>query len=502
MLDELERVVRAEVAPILDELAKREQGARSDAGDDDDRRLRRLREKLQAIADGRGVEDMLRKVAIEAQRFSDVDMRRVLGIDLGRRHSAAEVERFVEENRRLIRSLAEDQAAEVARIIRADVPERRRAESIAREIEGRFGVSRSRAALIARTETAKLKSQLDRENQQRVGITHYFWHSTGDERVRPMHEELDGTRHAWDDPPIAETNGERHHPGEFPNCRCVAIPDTSAIFGDDSTAAEIERAPAPAPAPRPAPPPRQAPRPAPPVRTPQGEAALGQIEGLVTTREAPEILRSLFGETRSATLNRMASLPSDLRHRGLRVDLERYGDTSFYTINAGIADASGAKVGDMTRKLVREGTGPLHAKHEYLVIEKAFQKRGIASHILREQWRAYDELGVAQIDIHAAWEGRFVWAKMGFEWDAETAARVRPELERFLVAKGFTPSDASARAASLADDAHAIAHLRHAGAAIGEEFLLSQPSWSGRIDLARGSRSRRRYAEAIGVDDE
>jgi SPP1 gp7 family putative phage head morphogenesis protein len=518
VLDEIEHTVRRETAPIIEQAEKREQGQRADANEND-ARLQRLRQMLQGIAEGRRVDEMLRKVAIEAQRTSDVDMRRVLGIDLGRRHSAAEIERFVEANKRLIRSLAEDQANEVARIIRADVPERRRAESIARESEGRFGVSRSRAALIARTETSKLKSQLDRENQQRVGITHYFWHSTGDEKVRPMHEELDGTRHAWDSPPIAETNGERHHPGEFPNCRCVAIPDTSAIFGDDSTTAEVERAPAPRPAPaapaRPAPAPPPAPAPAPPPPPPppppaSAEATIRQIAGFDgDPRNAfeQETFTRLFGDrVDPQTLNRLGSLPPGIRHRAgaLRVTLEREVGTSVYRLESTFENEQGRKVADLTRTMSRGPDGNLKVKHNYLVIEDDFKNQRIGSHVLREQFRSYVELGVTEIEVDTAWDGKYVWAKMGFDWDEATARRTQPALERFLLDRGFPANEAASTAARLAPDAYELAHFEKDGARIGRDFLLAPEryGWHGRIDFRRGSRSRRRYAEELGIDDE
>jgi SPP1 gp7 family putative phage head morphogenesis protein len=82
----------------------------------------------------------------------------------------------------------------------------------------------NRATLIARTETAKTSAAVTQSRAQYIGSTHYIWKTAKDADVRPMHKRLEGTVHAWDDPPIAEERGDRHHPGEFPNCRCWASP--------------------------------------------------------------------------------------------------------------------------------------------------------------------------------------------------------------------------------------------------------------------------------------
>jgi SPP1 gp7 family putative phage head morphogenesis protein len=88
----------------------------------------------------------------------------------------------------------------------------------------RSSVTYNRATLIARTETAKTASAVVQARAEFIGSTHYIWRSVRDKDVRRMHKLLDGTIHAWDDPPIAEEGGQRHHPGNFPNCRCYSEP--------------------------------------------------------------------------------------------------------------------------------------------------------------------------------------------------------------------------------------------------------------------------------------
>ncbi len=58
------------------------------------------------------------------------------------------------------------------------------------------------------------------------GAPPLYSENAGDERVRPSHEALDGTRQRWDDPPA------EGHPGEPINCRCIAEPVLGPLFDD------------------------------------------------------------------------------------------------------------------------------------------------------------------------------------------------------------------------------------------------------------------------------
>lgn len=92
--------------------------------------------------------------------------------------------------------------------------------SIKKDIQAIGGVSKRRAKLIARDQVSKLNGNLNRIRQDDIGITHYFWRTSEDERVRPEHAANNGLRFAWDSPP-ANTG----HPGEDIQCRCTADPD-------------------------------------------------------------------------------------------------------------------------------------------------------------------------------------------------------------------------------------------------------------------------------------
>lgn len=91
----------------------------------------------------------------------------------------------------------------------------------------------SRAKLIARDQTSKFVSELNKERQTAVGIPGYYWRTAGDSAVRDSHAANDGLYFAWDDPPM-----ETGHPGEDIQCRCVADPAIDRFL--ESLPEEIE----------------------------------------------------------------------------------------------------------------------------------------------------------------------------------------------------------------------------------------------------------------------
>ncbi len=88
-------------------------------------------------------------------------------------------------------------------------------------------VNESRAELIARDQTLKLNAAINQAHQRSVGVDSYVWSTSGDERVRDSHAELDGQTFRWDAPP------EPGNPGEDFQCRCVALPIIDDLAGFD-----------------------------------------------------------------------------------------------------------------------------------------------------------------------------------------------------------------------------------------------------------------------------
>ncbi|MBE0470611.1 MAG: minor capsid protein [Methyloprofundus sp.] len=153
-----------------------------------------------------------------------------------------ELKSWAEVNSKLVSSVPVNAQTDVARIAQEGVRSGRNVRDIQREIQSRFNVQRNRAQTIARTETAKLNSELSERRQTALGIDTYYWATSRDERVRPDHDVLDGMLCRWDDPTVysdddGETWGKRSsiggyegNPGTDYNCRCGSVANTTALL--------------------------------------------------------------------------------------------------------------------------------------------------------------------------------------------------------------------------------------------------------------------------------
>lgn len=218
----------APAAPSDDPLGTRL--SRADA--DGTKRVREL-----AAAAGRALEAKLRPSELEqlgrrfAKRTSDFQKaqlqkqaRRAVGADLFMLDKTIPplVDGFVKENVALIKDIPRKTAGEIERISVEAVAKGRRHESLAKELEERFGMGENRARLIARDQVGKLYGQVNAARQKEIGIERFVWRSSRDERVRAEHDDRDGETYHYDDPPDGEL------PGEPIQCRCHAEP----VFGD------------------------------------------------------------------------------------------------------------------------------------------------------------------------------------------------------------------------------------------------------------------------------
>lgn len=173
-----------------------------------------------------------------AEAESDVRMASKVAAKRGIAHSKAEfarlgllvknepnmarlVDRWVKDNVARITGMTDDQLGKIERILRDG--DGMRAETLAKEISRQVeDVSDSRAEFIARDQVLTLNAQVTHERMGAAGITTAIWSTSGDERVRDSHADMDGEEFDLDDPPIVD--GEPTLPGEAPMCRCVSFP--------------------------------------------------------------------------------------------------------------------------------------------------------------------------------------------------------------------------------------------------------------------------------------
>lgn len=121
----------------------------------------------------------------------------------------------------LITSLPLEAAERVHKLTLEGIVQGRRAEAIAKDIHASGHVTKSRAALIARTEVGRTATELTKARAEAVGSVEYEWRSAEDSDVRPSHRKMNGQIVRWDDPPTLD--GMTGHAGSLPNCRCVCL---------------------------------------------------------------------------------------------------------------------------------------------------------------------------------------------------------------------------------------------------------------------------------------
>lgn len=137
----------------------------------------------------------------------------------------------INRNAEIIKSLPLDVARQVTSYIDDEAIKGRRAEDIADDIQRKFsGITRNKAALIARTETSKTSTALTQARSENVGLDWYRWRTSEDGRVRDSHRHMEGVLVKWIDPPSPERlEGAKnppapYHAGNIWNCRCYPEP--------------------------------------------------------------------------------------------------------------------------------------------------------------------------------------------------------------------------------------------------------------------------------------
>ena len=126
---------------------------------------------------------------------------------------------MIERNASLITNLADDTRQKIVQaVINASVNKKSMGELKA-DIEQILGAQAARADLIAQDQTIKLTADLNRYRQEQAGIKRYRWVSKQDNRVRPLHQRLNGKIYEWGKPTGAEHGLP---PGQPIRCRCRA----------------------------------------------------------------------------------------------------------------------------------------------------------------------------------------------------------------------------------------------------------------------------------------
>lgn len=153
-------------------------------------------------------------------------LRSAFGVNVFKREPFvnASLNSFTIENVALITNMEVTALNQVSGVVNNGLRQGSSAASIAKDIQGRIEVSKSRARFIARDQVGKLNGQLTALRQTNLGVTSYVRRTAQDERVRHTHARLDGKKFRWDKPPSVG------HPGADFLCRCSAEANFDEIF--------------------------------------------------------------------------------------------------------------------------------------------------------------------------------------------------------------------------------------------------------------------------------
>ena len=134
------------------------------------------------------------------------------------------LQRFLEEQVSLIKSIPLDAAKRVHEIAVGNLYSGARYGELMQHIMETGNVTRSRATLIARTETGRVSTGLTMVRAQHIGSEGYIWRTIRDRVVRDSHRHMEGKFCRWDSPPVVEPGKPPYHAGQIYNCRCFAEP--------------------------------------------------------------------------------------------------------------------------------------------------------------------------------------------------------------------------------------------------------------------------------------
>lgn len=200
-----------------------------------------IKDKIANIA-----QSIAQKIVGEQKKVSDEQLAKILqkqtGIDLSSLMNDEDLEQAIKEaigaNVALINSIPQQYLDRVEMAVLNGLQRGDLNKTLSGELQKIHAITQNRAELIASDQLGKINSRLSQVRQQKLGITHYTWRTSRDERVRHSHRLRDGKLFEWDNPPA---DG---HAGQAIRCRCVAEPYTEHLLGGklpEEVMAEQER---------------------------------------------------------------------------------------------------------------------------------------------------------------------------------------------------------------------------------------------------------------------
>jgi hypothetical protein len=173
------------------------------------------------------------------------------------------------------------------------------------------------------------------------------------------------------------------------------------------------------------------------------------------------------------------------------------------------------------RSFARNSSGQLIVYNAAIKVYSDAPKR-VAETQLANAVRFYTHLGVEQIELIAAWTGRYAWATFGFDWgDPKERPGIRRSFERYLARNGVPPGTAAQEARWRSEHPWTIADYDYEGktapcvfhhvqrgigivaemgrSTLGKAWLLREqnPGWAGVMALTPEAPSFRRFLTRV-----
>jgi uncharacterized protein with gpF-like domain len=131
----------------------------------------------------------------------------------------------VQSNVELIKSIPRQYLTQVQGSVMRSVQTGRDLGALSKDLQEHFGVTKRRAAFIARSQNNMATASMTRARQTELGITEAIWmHSGGGKHPRPTHLAAGKSKTKYDVKVgwYDSAAGKNIFPGELPNCRCVS----------------------------------------------------------------------------------------------------------------------------------------------------------------------------------------------------------------------------------------------------------------------------------------
>lgn len=183
----------------------------------------------------------MKSTALELKGFQDKEFNKQLekSINVSIKEQAdwweSMSDSWADNNYNLIRSNASAFTSKINTIVEQAVVNGTSPSELKKEIQrATTGLSDAKCKLLARDQIGKLQGQISQAQMTEVGLEMYIWSTSGDERVRDSHREMEGLLCRWDDSSVYSPDGGKTwidrpsgaidmHPGQDIQCRCVAL---------------------------------------------------------------------------------------------------------------------------------------------------------------------------------------------------------------------------------------------------------------------------------------